>query len=182
MNFWDTRTSRPSARCCSPPAWPPIRAFAKTLADPRQPNLTPERLVCLLFSSICIVHGSYGTHARTLVPASVAHDSCSGYTAILRSAVSSYYRKYIVPSTPLPRLGGVSEKPLQRAGFVKLLVKLGKTAFRIPFVFAERSALPLVLCTASADGHVRVHQVQVRTLELVKGGSVPVARTLLNRT
>lgn len=98
-----------------------------------QLNVTHEGLVCLLFSSICIVHGSYGTHARTLVLAPIAHETCSGHNIISRSVFPTDYRNYIIPEAPLLRLAGVSEEPLQLTGFVKILVRLRNTLFSKTF-------------------------------------------------
>lgn len=117
---------------------------------------------------MCIVPGLYETHTRTLVPATIAYDTCSEYKVVSPSAAPPDYCNYFIPSVLLPRLAGGREKPLQLAGLVKLLVGLGNTFFRILFVIAERLEVPQVLCTASAYEHVRVHQVQARTLEFAK--------------
>lgn len=56
-----------------------------------EPKLAPDGLLCFLSSSICIFLGSYGTHARTLVSASIACNSCFKYTVISSPALSPDY-------------------------------------------------------------------------------------------
>lgn len=138
VNFREPFSRRRICRQLSPPALSPIKTSTETRAGPIQPRLTPESLVCLLFSSIYIFHGSYGTHARTSVPASIVYDMCSAYKAISRSVPPPDYRDYIIPNARLSRLTCALEEPLQLAGFVKLLGRLGNRFFWILFVTAMR--------------------------------------------
>lgn len=135
-------------------------------------------LVCLPFSSICSGYGPYGTHTKTMVPASTAYEKCSEYNVISRSGLPPNCGNYIIPSFSPPRLAGASEKPLQLGDFTKLSVRLKNKFFPIPVVIAERLQVPLVLGTFFADEHVRVHQIQAQRLELVKERSVLAARIL----
>lgn len=151
---------------------------AQIRVDPIQSKFTPEGLVCFLSLSSRILHKSYGSHARTPVPASTAYDMCSGYNVISWSTLLSDYRYYIIPNAPVPRLAGVSKESLQLAGPDNVLVRRGDTFSRIPFVIAVRFAVSLVLDTDLADEHVCIHHVQARRLELVSGGSVAIARTM----
>lgn len=151
--------------------------FGQARAESFPSKLTSDGLVCPLSSSICLVHGSYGTLARTPLSAFIAFDTCSVYNVTARSAFPPDYRENILPSAPLLRLAGTSKDSLQLSGLVKLSVRLGNKFFRLPFVVAERLVLPLVLGTAFADEHVRFHHIQARKVEFIKGGSFPPAQT-----
>lgn len=112
--------------------------------------------------------------------AAIAYDACSGYNVNARSALPLGYQKHIIPNASLLHLAGASKEPLHLSGLVNLVFRLVNTFFRRPFVIADRLAVTLVLGTAFADEHVRVHYVQSRKLELFKGESVQVAPTLPN--
>lgn len=88
-------------------------------ADRIEPKLIPVRLLCLLSSSICFADGLYKTHARALVPAFMAYDTCSGYKVIAPSALPPDYRDYVIQNAPLPQLTGASGESLQLSGSAK---------------------------------------------------------------
>lgn len=92
VKFWEPLFSRCSARQRSPSAPSLVATLAKTRADRKQPSLTPKGLVCLLFSNASMAHGSYRTHARTLIPASFAYDRCVVYSVTSQSTLLPNYR------------------------------------------------------------------------------------------
>lgn len=140
--------------------------------------MAPDGLVCLLLCSICVVHGSHGAHACTLLRAFMAYDTCSRYSGTARFALPPDYQEYIIPNVPSPPLAGAMRDLLQLFGLVKLLVRHPNTFSFQPLVTTERLAVLLVPETAFADEHSRVHHVQAGKIVLFKSGRVRVAGML----
>lgn len=129
LNFWAPHNKRCFARKRSTTATSLIKRPQTDHAHCPVPKLKPDRLVCLLSSSICIVRGYYKTRACAIVPPSITYDTCSAYGVIARLSHPPSYREYLIPDAPLPRLAIASEKPPQQSGFVKLWMQLGSAAF-----------------------------------------------------
>ena len=125
-------------------------------------------------SNIYNVLGPIATDGNAFKPRMIAVDTCSGYNLVRKADLPPDWARYVVRNAPLPQLAGANSNLLKLSAVVRLAVRLRNKTFRIPFVVADQLAVPLLLCTAFIDTHVRSIDVEAQRLELRQGVSVAI--------
>ena len=138
---------------------------------------TEDGIVCVLSSEVYYVHGSVGADASAMAPHRIAVDTCSGYNLVERSRLPKGWETCKAEAETLPRLAGAERTPLRLTGLVYLAVRLANNVYRVPFYVVEKLAVPVLLGTAFIDTHVKTLDIQLRRVNFVRGGFVPILGT-----
>ena len=133
-----------------------------------------DGVICLMTSKIYNVLGSIATEDNAFKPHTIAVDTCSGYNLVRKADLPPDWTRYVIRDAPLPRLAGANSNPLKLSAVVRLAVRLRNTTFRVPFVFADQLAVPVLLGTAFIDAHVRRIDIDARKLDRRQRGSVDI--------
>ena len=113
-----------------------------------------------------------------MVPFNAVFDTGSGMNIVKRDALFDGWEKLLDKDVTMPRLGDANGRPLRLFGQITLRIRFGNTAYRVPFIVADKLAVKVIIGTRFMNRYIDAIECLTQTIRLFRGATI----TILSRT
>ena len=133
-----------------------------------------DSTLCLLTAAHYVISCSIRLDGSTVRPFNAVFDTGSGMNIVRQDALTDGWQTWLTKDAVLPTLGDTNGRPLSVLGEIVLRIRFENTTYRVPFIFADKLAVEVIVWTRFMNRYVDAIECRNQMIRLNRGSTIPI--------